>query len=75
MLTNIHEAKFCETKWTETNQPIIKPVAVIDYNKKMGGVDLSDQIVQYYDVLHSYNLVCVDICCYVVICLIFMMNL
>lgn len=55
-----------------TGQPIMKPTCIIDYIKNMGGVDLSDQIVQYYDILrrcvkwwkkvffHLFNLVLFD---------------
>ena len=52
MLTTMHEAT-----WTLTNKvdrqgnPIMKPTATVAYCKNMGGVDLSDQILQYYDVL------------------------
>ena len=31
----------------ETDEPIQKPDAIIDYNKYMGAVDLSDQLLQY----------------------------
>ncbi|XP_052245700.1 piggyBac transposable element-derived protein 4-like [Dreissena polymorpha] len=55
MLSTIHEAKSVMTNKVnrKTNEPIMKPSAIVDYIQKMGGVDLSDQIVQYYDVLRK----------------------
>lgn len=55
MLSTIHEAKLVVTDKINrrTNEPIMKPAAIIDYIQKMGGVDLSDQILQYYDVLRK----------------------
>ncbi len=34
-----------------TKTPIYKPVAVLDYTRQMGGVDLSDQLMNYYNFL------------------------
>lgn len=54
MLTSIHQAQIALTdKHDKEGVPITKPVAIMDYIKKMGGVDLSDQSLQYYDVLRK----------------------
>lgn len=49
MLLRIHEAKSVVTDRINrlTNQPVMKQVFVVGYVQKMGGVDLSDQSIQY----------------------------
>jgi len=53
MLSTIHQPTMVLTNKVDhrTKEPIHKPRAIVDYIQKMGGVDLADQIVQYYDVL------------------------
>lgn len=49
MLSSFHEATISMTDRTNQNdEPIVKPTAVMDYCKFMGGVDVHDQICQYY---------------------------
>lgn len=43
--------KKMDGSWEETNIPVPKPI--VDYNMYMGGVDLSDQLIQYYSVHHT----------------------
>ncbi|XP_032682010.1 piggyBac transposable element-derived protein 4-like [Odontomachus brunneus] len=45
VLTSIHEHQFCKTgrKNYKTNEDIIKPVCIVDYNKNMGKIDDIDR--------------------------------
>lgn len=54
MLTTFHEAKLLVTdRVNKNNEPVVKPNTIIDYCKYMGGVDVNDQICQYYEVLRK----------------------
>ena len=54
MLTTIHEAVMVETgKTRRDGTKIEKPEAVYYYCKKMGGVDLNDQLLNYYSFLRK----------------------
>jgi hypothetical protein len=73
MLSTFHEAKLVTNKVNRNNKPAVKPNTVIDYCKCMGGVDMNDQICQYYDFLrksvkwwktlffHLFNLLLVNV--------------
>ena len=55
MLTTIHEATHSRTNRVDrrTNTAVVKPTAIVNYCQKMGGVDVSDQMATYYDVLRK----------------------
>ena len=49
LCSTIHKGCMVDTgkKTRDTQEPILKPDVVLDYNKHMGNVDRSDQLVQY----------------------------
>lgn len=57
MLSTKHTLDFAETGKVhrKTKTKILKPTAVIDYNKKMRGVDVGDQIMSKFHVMRRYS--------------------
>ena len=54
MLSTIHQATVSVMDKTDrNNEPVVKPTCIVDYCSLMGGVDLSDQINQYYSCLQK----------------------
>ena len=52
VLTTIHAAVYVETNKSDTQvNRILKPLAIVDYIKKMGGCHTSDQLISYYSFL------------------------
>ena len=53
MLSSCHSAKQSKVKNNYFWQPIIKPVIIQEYNKKMGSVDQTDNFLANYQTLKS----------------------
>ena len=50
MISTVHSAGTSSVKVKWNDNSVIKPTAVLDYNKLMGGVDRSDQGISYYPI-------------------------
>ncbi|XP_070550472.1 piggyBac transposable element-derived protein 4-like [Ptychodera flava] len=57
ILSNAHTAEWgFDGKSTDGDgNPVLKPTSVLEYNKYMGGTDLSDQMCKYYPLLRRRN--------------------
>lgn len=53
MLTTIHAAEEVHVKDTYQGEAVWKPTCIDDYNQKMRGVDLADQLLSYYTPLRK----------------------
>ena len=58
MLTTIHDNKMVTKKrrsrfGNNNQEDINKPMCIDEYNKNMGGVDKSDQLLSYYGFIHK----------------------
>ena len=58
MLTTIHDDKMISKKrrsrfGKDNEEDVNKPLCIEEYNKYMGGVDRSDQLLSYYGFVHK----------------------
>ncbi|XP_060572694.1 piggyBac transposable element-derived protein 4-like [Ruditapes philippinarum] len=51
MISTIHEATYTVLDKRRHGDDLVKPTSVVDYCQNMGGIDLSDQLLQYYEAL------------------------
>ena len=54
MLSTIHTSQ-CVVVKNKRGDMVVKPQLIVDYIKKMGGVDLTDQLQQYYGIFRKTN--------------------
>ncbi|XP_041372668.1 piggyBac transposable element-derived protein 4-like [Gigantopelta aegis] len=56
VLSTMHRAEIgCTAQRRSRLTPVVKPIAVLEYTRYMGGVDRSDQMSQYFSVLRKTN--------------------